>query len=289
MSIIDIDKVKLELEKNGYIVIDNIISEDEVNTALEYFNDWLNSYEQIKKIHNTISPHGIFKHFEVGHQRHAWYIRTRKSVQDIFKKLWNTDELVVSFDGSCWIDKTLTKRDNTWTHVDQAPDKKDLECYQGFVSLTENKERTFVVYEGSHLLHQHYVNEKKLSGKKNWFLIENEYLEKIKDNKKILHVKKGSLVIWDSRTFHQNQYGNEGEERIVQYVSFLPKNKITEKMKDKRRKYFTQRRTTSHWAYPVYVNGLQPQAYGNKDLKIDYSKLQEPFLDDLMDDIIKIL
>lgn len=289
MSIIDIDKVKLELEKNGYIIIDNIITDDEVNIALEYFNDWLNSYEQIKKIHNTISPHGIFKHFEVGHQRHAWYIRTRKSVQDIFKKLWNTDELVVSFDGSCWIDKTLTKRDNTWTHVDQAPDKKDLECYQGFVSLTENKERTFVVYEGSHLLHQHYVNEKKLSGKKNWFLIENEYLEKIKDNKKILHVKKGSLVIWDSRTFHQNQYGNEGEERIVQYVSFLPKNKITEKMKDKRIKYFTQKRTTSHWAYPVYVNGLQPQAYGNKDLKIDYSKLVKPFLDDLMDDIIKIL
>lgn len=60
-------------------------------------------------------------------------------------------------------------------------------------------------------------------------------------------------------------------------------------MKQKRMKYFTERRTTSHWAYPVKVNGLQPQAYGNKELTINYSQLKIPDLGDLIDDITKLI
>ena len=57
----------------------------------------------------------------------------------------------------------------------------------------------------------------------------------------------------------------------------------------KRRKYFNEKRTTSHWAYPIKVNSLQPRTYGNKDLLIDYSKLPNIRLDDLMDDINELL
>jgi hypothetical protein len=278
-----------ELEEKGYCVIDDILTQEEVATSLEYFHEWLNSYEQIKKIHNQISPHGIFKHFEVGHQRHAWYIRTRENVQNVFKTLWNTDDLVVSFDGSCWLPTELKKRDNIWTHIDQAPTKKGLQCYQGFVSLTENISRTFVVYEGSHQLHEQYAKEKNLTSTKDWLLIDHDYLETIQDTKRILHVKAGSMVIWDSRCFHQNQYGNLPEERIVQYVSFLPKSGRNKKMLEKRQKYFLEKRTTSHWPYPIKVNGLQPQAYGNTELQIDYSLLQKPNLEDMMHLIKKLI
>jgi hypothetical protein len=58
---------------------------------------------------------------------------------------------------------------------------------------------------------------------------------------------------------------------------------------DKRQIYFTDRRTSSHWAYPVKVNGLQPQNYGDNKLIINYSELVKPKLDDLLEDIIKIL
>ena len=44
------------------------------------------------------------------------------------------------------------------------------------------------------------------------------------------------------------------------------------KMLEKRQKYFTDKRTTSHWAYPVKVNGQQPQNYGDAKLKINYSE-----------------
>jgi len=281
---------KEELEEKGYCIIENILSEDELKYSIDSYREWLDHNEQIKKFHDKISPHGIFKHFEVGHQRHAWYIRTRPRVQEVFKNIWNTDELVVSFDGSCWIRSDIKKRDSLWTHTDQAPDKKGLTCYQGFVALTENINRTLIVYEGSHKLHEEYAKEKNLKSSKNWLLIEEDYLKKIQDTKRVLHVKAGSLVLWDSRTFHQNQYGgNCNEERIVQYVSFLPRNGLTKKMQEKRKTYFQTRRTTSHWAYPVKVNGLQPQNYGNKELEINYSVLKPPELEDLIEDIVKIL
>jgi len=86
------------------------------------------------------------------------------------------------------------------------------------------------------------------------------------------------LVLWESRTFHQNQYGKPAsEERIVQYICMFPDNheKNTRTIKNKRLKYFNERRTTSHWPAPIYVNGLQPQTYGKAGLKIDYSKVKK--------------
>ena len=285
-----------ELGEKGYCVIENILTAEEVETAIKYFREWFSSHPQIESLHNKISPHGIIKFHEVGQQRHAWFIRTRENVQNVFKEIWKTDEVVVSFDGGCYIPADCKKKDNTWTHTDQAPTKKGLKCIQGFVALTNNCERTLVVYEGSHKLHEEYAKEYNLTSTKDWLLIEHNYLDKISDKKKILNIKAGSLVLWDSRTFHQNQYGNGNnysnnnkEERIVQYVSYLPRSNLPKKMLEKRQKYFAEKRTTSHWAYPVKVNGLQPQNYGDKTLNINYSELAAPQLEDLLEEIVKLV
>lgn len=281
---------KEELDEKGYCIIEDVLSLEEIKEARKYFNEWYNSHPQIKIISEKVNPHGIFKHFNIGHQRHAWFIRTRPKVQEVFQKIWNTDDLVVSFDGTCYIPSNCKKKDNIWTHTDQAPSKKGRICIQGFVALTTNTNRSLVVYEGSHKLHEEYAKKYNLKSTKDWLLIEHEYLEKIKETKKVLNVKVGSLVLWDSRTFHQNQYGgNCNEERIVQYVCFLPRKDLTEKMQEKRINYFLDERTTSHWPYPLKVNGLQPQHYGNKELIIKYEELKPANLEDLIDEINKIL
>ena len=280
-----------ELGEKGYCIIENILNDEEVSKSLEYFREWFSSHPQIEGLHNKISPHGIIKFHEVGQQKHAWYIRTRENVVNVFKNIWQTEEVVVSFDGCCYIPPDCKKKDAIWTHTDQAPSKKGLKCIQGFVALTDNKERTLIVYEGSHKLHEEYAKEYNLTSTKDWLLIEHKYLEKISDKKRVLNIKAGSLVLWDSRTFHQNQYGNNEskEERIVQYVSYLPRCNLSKKMLEKRQKYFTDRRTTSHWAYPVKVNGQQPQNYGDNRLKINYDELVKPKLDDFLEEITKIL
>ena len=286
-----IEKYIINLKENGYVIIPNVLNIHEINTAKQLFINWKNSIPNLDKLHNTIDPHGIFKFLEIGHQEFAWNIRTRPQIINIFKKIWNTDDLVVSFDGSCYISKDCNKKDKTWTHTDQAPNSIGLKCYQSFVSLTNNEERTLIVYEKSHLLHEKYFKERNISHSKNWNLIDIDYLNSIEYSKKTLKVNAGDLVIWDSRTFHQNQYGKiNSEERLVQYLCYLPKNvkNNNKNQQNKRLKYFSERRTTSHWPYPLNVNGLQPQTYGDKSKLIDYSTLPKPNLDKYLN-IIKTI
>ena len=283
------NKIIKNLKEFCYCVIPNLIDNDEIDISKKLFFDWKNNIPNIDKIHNVIDSHGIFKFHKIGHQKHAWFLRTRPQIIEIFKKIWNTDELVISFDGCCYIPKEYNKKDNIWTHTDQASNDSSLQCYQSFISLTDNEERTLVVYEKSHLLHKEYFSNKTKSSKR-WNLIDHDYLKTIDHNKKILKVTKGSLVIWDSRTFHQNQYGqSNSEERLVQYICYLPKNNIqnTKSEQNKRLKYFLERRTTSHWPYKINVNSLQPQTYGDNSKLIDYTKLpkinleDEPYYDDI--------
>ena len=233
------ESLRETLNTQGYAVVENVLNEAQIAEATGYFRNWLSSNPQLTTNHARIDPHGIFKFGEVGHQRHAWYIKTLDAVQEKFREIWETNQLVTGFDGSCWIPSDYAGKDKIWTHTDQAADTKGFNCVQGFVALTSNEERTLVVYEGSHLLHERYMEEKNITGKKNWLLIDHTYLATIAEQKRVLKVKAGSLVLWDSRTFHQNQYGKPGEERIVQYVCFLPKyNKLnTKKMSEKRAKY----------------------------------------------------
>ncbi len=72
-------------------------------------------------------------------------------------------------------------------------------------------------------------------------------------------------------------------------MCYLPKEKRSEAMRVKREKYLRERRTTSHWPYPVYVNGKQPRTYGNEDLLIDYSKMEPIDLSDMMEEIKELI
>tara|TARA_Y100000389_G_C17458774_1_gene520085 strand:- start:5 stop:877 length:873 start_codon:yes stop_codon:yes gene_type:complete len=284
--------IKQHLQEHGWIIIPDVLTEEEIDHAKASFYSWQKTIPNHDIIHNKCDPHGIYKHHEAGHQYHSWYIRTRPAVQHIFKTIWDCENLIVSFDGSCYIDKKNKKKDNIWTHTDQAPATKGLSCYQGLVSLTSNKERTLVVYDKSHLLHEKYFKEQNNTSKNNWNLIDHETLDALAEHKMVLEVPAGALAIWDSRTFHQNQYGApESEERIVQYVCYLPREheKNTEAMKRKRLKYYLERRTTSHWPAPIHVNGKQPQTFGNKSLQIDYSSLTPPDLSNLEEEIQTLL
>ena len=271
-----------ELQEKGYTVVPNVLSKDEVEEALSLFKAWQKTIPNHDTIHKKCDPHGIYKHHEAGHQEHAWFIRTRPKVKEVFAKVWNTEDLVVSFDGNCWIPKDFKGKDNFWCHSDQAPKDKGRVCIQGVIGLTDNKERTLVVWEKTHTIHYEYfklLGREKQSGA--WQRIPDRHEVLLKPLRKVLHIPAGALALWDSRVFHQNQYGPKNcEERYVQYVCMLPRKhpKNTPIMAKKRRQYFEERRTTSHWPYPLKVNGLQPRSWGDDTLKIDYSLLKKPNL-----------
>jgi len=269
------DKVHLqELQEKGYTIVSGLFELEKVIKARQLFFEWLKSVPVVEEHHARESFQGLMKFAQVGHQKHTWFVKTDPLVQQVFKDLWITDELVTGFDGCCWIPADWNRTDVCWTHTDQCASAKGLHCVQGFVSLTDNVERSFVVYEGTHLLHEKYMKLKGLTGTRHWRLIEPEYLEPLQNRRKVLKVNAGDLVLWDSRTFHQNQYGTLPEERLVQYVCFLPRHHLsnTPGMIRTRQKYFEKRRTTSHWPYPLSVNPQHPDL---QSPPVDLSEYEE--------------
>jgi hypothetical protein len=286
-----------ELKTNGYTIIHNVYNENEISEYKNEFKNWLDSIPFLKEMHESIDFHGIFKHHQVGHQRFAWLARTNTKITNIFKKIWNTDKLVCSFDGCCYYSKEYYGEPQFWIHTDQSSQKKGLWCYQSFLSLTSNLERTLVLYKSSHLLHEEYFKTMKIDNPSDWHILDENYVQNLKNEKVYVDVSAGDLVIWDSRTFHQNTAGTPSceEERLIQYLCYLPKNAPlnTDKENELRELFFNDKRTTNHGPYPMSPVPEQPYRYNHyfpqNKVYIDYDKLPEPHLEDLMPKIRDLL
>ena len=282
-----------ELEENGYTIIHNVYSNEEIEEYKREFFDWYKNTKDVEKLHQVIHGNGIFKYFEIGHQRFTWLARTNPKIISIFKHLWNSDELVTGFDGCCYYPNDYKGKDIYWTHTDQSSHKKGRHCLQSFLSLTNNNERSLLIYKGSHLLHEDYFKTLNIDAPRDWCVLDKNYVSNLEDKKIHVKVNAGDLVVWDSRTFHQNTCGNINcnEERLVQYLCYLPKNNIkNDKIQQSlRREYFEKRYTTSHWPYPLTSVPLQPYYNQGNKITIDYASLFKPKLDDLKEEIEKLL
>lgn len=256
-----------ELAYQGYTVVKGL-SRDEVEIASGLFHQWWEANEISRR---PIAPHGIIKHWGIGHTAFAWYIRTRPSVQSVWAAIFGTQDLVVSFDGACYMPSDMKRKNSKkgWLHVDQAANNPEWACVQGFVSLTSNNQATLGLVPGSHL--EFKENVKNVPYKNRRY---NQLPHMGTDRVIRVQADIGDIVLWDSRVAHMNFYGPE--ERLVQYVSFLPREKASTKDLYKRRQYWRDRRTTSHWAYPVEVVQKQPQTYNDPTLQIDYSSIVDP-------------
>lgn len=272
---------KVELGTKGYCVIP-CLTNSEVDFGKSLFKTWWYSNSIHKQ---TLTSHGIIKHYEIGHTAFAWWCRTRPKVLEIFKKIWGTDDLIVSYDGSCYFPEGIKRKNTNWLHTDQRPSDSSFKCVQGFICFTANKTSTLMVVPGSHLEHESYMKSKNLKHSKDWQKVDISL-------ERAIHIEAnpGDLILWDSRVFHQNFYSPE--ERLVQYICYLPRSIASKADLKKRQKYYKEKRTTSHWPAPIKVNSLQPQVYGKKDLLIDYTKLintNQDVLTELQKEIQKLI
>ena len=290
----------LELKAQGYAVVEGVYTDAECARNKRAMWDWTSKTTQgrVKELdRNTCTgvkwpphTHYIIQHLGVGHQQAAWNARTNKKAIEAFARLWGTDKLTSSFDGAnLWpapegVNGTRWPVDSTWMHVDQSPYNSDTECVQAwgtFEDVDGEWDATLMVVPGSHLLHKDLLKVNgcapvhKATGKpdnNDWYKFTPEELNAIlgKDwkTKKAVRVSapKGSMVFWDSRTFHQGCAPVEGRpvkrDRAIVYLCYGPVKWMTEVQKKKKRDAATNERTTTHWPLKSKLFAPTPRTYG---------------------------
>ena len=249
----DIDNWKMYLENEGFVVIKNVLTETELNAGLDIFKEDMKMVSPNFDMNNSSKLNintcpimygkgmAIFNGF--GQSNFMWHLRTNPQIQDIYKHVYDDDDLVVSMDGfSMFV--SSEQKSKSWLHIDQNP-KNSLYSIQGsfnYLPVASNKDSGFVVVPKSHKTYKPKINTNK-----DWFVCENQPIE---ESRKLI-IPENCLTLWNSRTIHANEgifKPGTSFNRLTCYVTFQPKKFRKEKIKKKRVIAYLKGETTSHWA-----------------------------------------
>jgi hypothetical protein len=224
----NLDNYKDVLAEYGVCVIPNILSEYECKARrqciwndIKYITQNRFNVDDIStwKYYYDLYPiHSMILHyFDVAHSQQVWNIRQDPTIGDIFANIWNTtkENLTTSLDGISIAlpPEKLDKgrgwyKKNDWLHTDQSPRKNGFHCVQGLVNLypVNDGDATLMVLEKSHLLHHDFFTSINKNYASDWYQMEEgqeEYFINKGCKRYCVKAPIGSLILWDSRTFHQ--------------------------------------------------------------------------------------
>lgn len=323
-----------EFFENGYYVFKGAVSPEKVQSY--YYKkalDWLQSFDNGFDLHDRStwtkehlpqSFKNMFVWYCAAHEKFMWDARTydnhssftlplfrfsRKKltkgrrnrepgVIKPFEELWDTNELLVSFDT---FNVTLPQRKDDdfrpWPHTDQAPERKGLACVQGLLNLAPAgpKDGGLLLLVGSSALFEEYFStfKKRERGTFDakhydfyafqpedikWF--ESRGCHQIKVN-----AEPGDLVLWDSRTIHHVAKIESDIIRSVIYVCYTPAALATPEDLAYKAKLFGQFEGTTHWPHCNIWGQGKSMVNGEVDKFERDEPLEKPVL---TDEILKL-
>lgn len=285
-----------QLRTQGYAVVKQAIPHDKAVEYQQRAFEWLKSFgtpldlsdpstwmAENLPVHSKLNT---FDNYSVVHEKFMWDARMEPGVLDAFSKIWNTDELLVSFDS---LNITLPGRKDKpprtpWPHVDQSPFKRGLHCVQGIINLSHagDEDGSLMVLPGSHAYTAEFfdtqidrpswpeIDWRRFSeDEMRWF--ESKGLKPLK-----VHAEPGDLILWDSRTVHWGgePTANSKVIRTVIYASYSPASFATESALNEKKRVFHARGATTHWAHENIW--LRPQLAYLPDGTVDPRNRDEP-------------
>ena len=244
------------LEDEGYVVIKNILSNDENIMAQSQFKqdwnkvtpnfDWEN--KDTWTTNNSPMVWGkslaVFNGF--GQSKFMWMLRTNEKVKCAFEKIYNTDKLAVSFDGFS-VFLSPKQKSPSWLHQDQRSGDNRLSV-QGIVNLLKvsKEDAGFVCVPKSHKTHI------PPNSNRDWVMLDKNdahYQKAVK-----LIIDENSLTLWNSKTIHSNSPMKSKHSkgihlnRLSAYITFMPKSRQTDEIIKKRVDGYINGDSTSHWS-----------------------------------------
>ncbi|CAE7563550.1 unnamed protein product [Symbiodinium natans] len=278
------------LEEHGYAVVANVADDAELATARSLMWDFLEALPRTRVRRDDVRTwddrydwlpnpaNGILHGFGFGQSDFMWHLRLLPRVKAAFAAIWNTNDLLVSFDGGNifrpWKYKRSWLTSGGWFHCDQNArfaDSRGKVCIQGLVTLFDATADTggLVVIPGSHHHHEDVCKRSILAKRNGDFVpvaIDDPILSQ---GAVLLRAQAGDLVLWDSRTVHCNTPALETSEvplgcdpppegwqpiRQVGYVCMTPRKLASDDVLQKRKEAFVNSGSTSHWPHK-FVSG----------------------------------
>ena len=225
------------MESDGYIIIRN---------AINYPSVKLRKLKQDNRIHSKI----------------MWQLRFK--IKKHFEKIWQTKDLVSSFDGNIIdCDSFILP----W-HVDQnSTHGNDIRCVQGLLALTNSCATQLLV--GSHKYFQSMSNRCTSNNPYEWEnynIPDTDYIWKKGLEIVTPKLNAGDLLIFDSRLVHRVI---EHQPRSIVYVSMVPRKFISNLVERLRKKAYKKNYSTTHWCEKVIKSGQDVPKQNN----LEYNEL----------------
>lgn len=282
--------IKKNILKYGVGIIPQLLDKDAINIMIEGMWDNL-SYmtknlkddkiiRDKKETYKNISKCGVknsmlIQQYGIGHSDSAWKIRTYPCILNVFKEIWETDELVSSYDGVSYniqstVKKPFKSQIKFRLHLDQNPKNNEFKSIQSWVTAYDINEGygTLILLEGSNNFHKEFNDEFKIDVKGDWFKLDDIHIDwYINKGCKLVAIKcpAGSMVLWDSRLVHSGLPPQILQEvpRCIHYICMIPKKMCSKAIIKKRIKAFEESRSTSHYpANPRLFPDIS-RSYGN--------------------------
>lgn len=254
---------KTYLDDEGYVVLKNILSENEIKEAFGLFLKDMKHVSPTFNIENTetfdikYTPMMFAKGMAVfngfGNCDFIWYLRTNPHIRKIYELLYEEKELTVSMDGfSMFV--SSEQKPGQWLHIDQNP-KSSIYSIQGsynFLPVTENSSG-FVVIPKSH---KTFLPD--VSTKSDW-IIYDKYktgFEQLEEETVKLIIPENCFVLWNSKTLHANTGIVKPPrakkilrfDRLTCWITYLPRSLSTQTNRQLRIQAYKDNQTTSHWS-----------------------------------------
>ena len=282
------------LKREGYVVIKNMNATEVAHARQLLWSFLEGTGKGVRRdkpktwVRSAPNQYGIVWNNGVGHSRLAWFIRTRPKLLEMFARVWNTSDLIASFEGFSWLPprayESSWRLGEAWFHTDQnGLSRPGRQTVQSLTSLYDQDEHTgaFVIVPRSHKHHSKvtrrvYAARPQTPHDQQFLMIpaNDEILHKPR-RPHLVRCKAGDSILWESRAVHcstpsllgapseaaaevlvDEDDGRPRPARVAVYNSLSPRSRASEEVLLQRQAALITKQTCTHW--PFEMTCLEP-------------------------------
>ncbi|KAJ5144558.1 hypothetical protein N7448_001950 [Penicillium atrosanguineum] len=276
-----------QLTRDGFAIVKGAIPRERALKYADEMHSWLENFNlgydrnDLSTVHKDnlplINEKGMCLHYGLPHEKFVWDIRSEPGVVAAFEKIYDDEDLIVSFDAINFQfpNRTDIAPNKPWPHQDQDPEKHGFRCMQGLVNTLPNgpEDGGLIVCRGGHLLseqfHKEMADEERIPAwTPEWYGFTERGQKWLEDHgctwEKVC-AEPGDLLLWDSRTPHYNLSPKNDQPRFAVYTCFMPVADASQDDLLRKKDAFDRRVGTTHWPNAKHTGSNVAQRDGKED------------------------